>query len=143
MSPQGNGLLSPQAAYGSAFNSPAPTPTGEKRSFEHPGGYQQNPYAADMTPEQRFNTQHGAQSPTLGYTENRTNSGFGGFKSPGVFNNFNGAPSPGAGRGAGILNGDGKGEDSSIIGTLGGWMKGAGKMLGQLEGEAWKRINRE
>ena len=63
-----------------------------------------------------------------------------------MFSGFNRTASPGPGtpgRGAGILNGDGKSEDNSVMGMMGGWAKSAGKMLGQLENEAWKRINKE
>ncbi|MCJ1315872.1 hypothetical protein MMC15_001192 [Xylographa vitiligo] len=131
-----NGLLSPQSARlpynqpSSATASPAQTPiTAGRPSFEHPPGYVQNPYAADMTPEQRFGTAHSPHSPTLGWNT----SGMG--KSPGL---LGGLTSPVGGLG-GILNGGG--EEESVWGMVGGWMKGVGKKVGEVEGEVWKRIN--
>lgn len=109
-----------------------------QNSLEHPPGYVQNPYAADMTPEQRFASQRGAGSPSLGYNDN--NAVLGGVKSPsGVFQGFGGMASPRPG--GGILNGDGKNEDGSVWGVVSGWAKGAGKKLGEVEGEVWRRIN--
>ena len=150
LSPHPNGILSPARSYGS----PAQTPTTasmQQKNLEHPPGYQQNPYAADMTPDQRFASQRGPTSPSLGY--NDINSGMGGIKSPsGMFQGLSGMVSPrpsgGSGGGGGvvgggILNGDGKSDDGSIWGTVSGWAKGAGKKLSEVEGEVWRRINGE
>ena len=110
------------------------------KSLEHPPGYVQNPYAADMTPEQRFTSQRAAGSPTLGYSDQ--NSGLAGMKSPsGVLQGLSGMVSPRPG--GGILNGDGKTEEGSVWGMVSGWAKGAGKKLGEVEGEVWRRINGE
>ena len=112
----------------------------EQKNTEHPPGYVQNPYAADLTPEQRFATQHGASSPTLGY--NDSNAGLGGMKSPsGMFQGLSGMVSPRPG--GGILNGDGKTDDGSYWGMVSGWAKGAGRKLSEVEGEVWRRINGE
>ncbi|MCJ1397984.1 hypothetical protein MMC11_001180 [Xylographa trunciseda] len=131
-----NGLLSPQSARlpynqsASAGTSPAQTPITDGRpSFEHPPGYVQNPYAADMTPEQRFGTAHSPHSPTLGWNTS------GVAKSPGL---LGGLTSPVSGLG-GILNGGG--EEESVWNMVGGWMKGVGKKVGEVEGEVWRRIN--
>lgn len=141
LSPHPNALLSPARNFGS----PAQTPTAATMppaNLEHPPGYVQNPYAADMTPEQRFASQHGATSPSLGYNDNNHGQGFGGFKSPtGMFGNMGTTASP-APRGAGILNGDGKG-DESVWGMMGGWAKTVGKKMSEVEGEVWRRINGE
>lgn len=146
-----NGLLSPQSArlpYGqpqqpgqhSAYASPAQTPltaTGpgdisSRRSFEHPPGYVQNPYAADMTPDQRFATAHSPGSPSLGW--NAT----GPAKSPGILGTGVSAPVGGLG---GILNGGGGSGDESVWGMVGGWVKGVGKKVGEVEESVWKKIN--
>lgn len=50
--------------------------------------------------------------------------------------------SPGKGKG-GILNGDGTSGDESVWGMVGGWVKGVGKKMGEVEGEVWRRINGE
>ncbi|MCJ1478254.1 hypothetical protein MMC13_006931 [Lambiella insularis] len=141
-----NGLLSPQSARlpygqtGTNSSSPAQTPT-TSRSFDHPTGYVQNPYAADMTPEQRFGTAHSPHSPTLGW--NTSNAG----KSPGIFGSgvgLGGLTSPVGGLGGGlggILNGGGGEAEESVWGMVGGWVKGVGKKVGEVEGEVWRRIN--
>ncbi|KAL9119404.1 MAG: hypothetical protein Q9187_004040, partial [Circinaria calcarea] len=64
-----NNLLSPPQSARIPPFSPS-SPTGDistRKSLEHPPGYVQNPYAADMTPEQRFATQKSPGSPSLGY----------------------------------------------------------------------------
>ena len=112
-----------------------------RRSLEHPPGYVQNPYAADMTPEQRFATQHSPHSPTLGWNTS------GAAKSPGVLGTgitlpggLSGLSSP-VGNLGGILNGGGSGEEESVWGMFGGWVKGVGKKVGEVEGEIWRRVN--
>ena len=113
----------------------------QQKNLEHPPGYVQNPYAADLTPEQRFATQHGASSPSLGYNDNNV-AGIGGMKSPsGMFQGLGGMVSPRPA--GGILNGDGKTDDGSYWGMVSGWAKGAGKKLSEVEGEVWRRINGE
>lgn len=102
-----------------------------RKSLEHPPGYVQNPYAADMTPEQRFATQKSPGSPSLGYGN--------GVKSPGI---LGGLASPG--KGMGILNGTGAaGDGEGVWGVVGGWVRGVGKKVGEVEGEVWRRINGE
>ena len=139
LSPFPNGLLSHQESY----ESPVQTPTtagAPPRSFEHPPGYIQNSYAADLTPEQRFSTQHRASSQVLGYknTIDDTN----GSKSPiGVFGGLSGLVSPG-GKGPGILNGD-EDDDKNILAVASDWLKVAGKKMTEVEGEVWRRINGE
>ena len=92
-----------------------------------------------MTPEQRFATQHGPGSPSLGYG----NGNGSGVKSPGGM--LSGLTSPLGGLSSplgGILNGSGNEDNGEgVWGALGGWVKGAGKKLSQVEGEVWKRIN--
>lgn len=136
-----NGLLSPQSAR-LPYNSPLPTPTNTttaagddistaRPSLEHPPGYVQNPYASDMTPEQRFATeqQNGAGSPRLGYVNGGSTA-----RSPGFVMGGLGSPK------GSILDGNG-GVEESIWGVMGGWVKGVGKKMGEVEEEVWKRIN--
>ena len=140
LSPHPNSMLSPTRTYGSPAQTPT-TATMQQKNLEHPPGYVQNPYAADLTPEQRFATQHGASSPSLGYNDNNA-TGIGGMKSPsGMFQGLSGMVSPRPG--GGILNGDGKTDDGSYWGMVSGWAKGAGKKLSEVEGEVWRRINGE
>ena len=139
LSPHPATLLSPARTFGSPSQTPV-TATMPQKNLEHPPGYVQNPYAADMTPEQRFATQHGASSPSLGYNDG--NQGNGGIKSPsGMFQGLGGMVSPRPG--VGILNGDKTMEDGSVWGVVSSWAKGAGKKLSEVEGEVWRKINGE
>ena len=140
LSPYSNGLIAPQESY----KEPTQTPTtagASRQSLEHPPGYVQNPYAADMTPEQRFTTQHGVNSLTLGYNDNST--GIGGSKTPtGAFSGMSGTVGPSA-SGSGILDGNGNDNDRNVLTVAGGWLKVAGKKMSEVEGEVWRRINGE
>lgn len=55
---------------------PQSTETSARASLEHPPGYYQNPYASDLTPDQRFATElqekedRSDDLPSLGYTDN-------------------------------------------------------------------------
>ena len=68
--------------------------------------------------------------------------------SPNAFSSFasnnSGMTSPGvgtAGSRGGIL--DNGSDDGSVWGMVSGWAKTAGKKMGEVEGEVWKRINGE
>ena len=44
----------------------------------------------------------------------------------------------------GILNGTGAaGDGEGVWGVVGGWVRGVGKKVGEVEGEVWRRINGE
>lgn len=92
-----------------------------RRSLEHPPGYVQNPYAADMTPELRFAT-HFASRQTdglpaaLGYTPNKSR------------NNSR----------AGLEN-----EDGGIWQTARKYVRRASEMVGEMEEEFWKKVSKE
>ena len=98
-----------------------------------------------MTPEQRFASQHGARSPTLGYNGNNP----GGFTSPNPFSSFASAssnmvrPSVGGGGGdsgrSGVL--DSGTDGAGVWGVVSGWAKTVTKKASEVEGEVWKRIN--
>ncbi|MCJ1448399.1 MAG: hypothetical protein MMC23_008914 [Stictis urceolatum] len=147
---QGSQYLSPTQSYfpsGTLGGAPGPPQHGagdqaRRGSTEHPSGYMQNPYAADMTPEQRFQQQRsGGYSPSIGYSD--PGNGSGGFMGSLGF----GRGGSGSGRSSpappGILTGDGRGDSESYWDTVGGWVKGAGKKLGEAEAEIWKRVNKE
>ena len=56
-------------------NNPSSTDMPARASLEHPPGYVQNPFASDMTPDQRFAAQQQQENqsdtlPSLGYTDN-------------------------------------------------------------------------
>ena len=144
-SPSAQGLLSPQSAYRSAEQ--APNSAGMARqSLEHPPGYVQNPHAADLRPEQIALSPQGSRSPILGDGDGKfgaAESTANGFTSPtSIFGGLSGMVSPGKAKG-GILNGDGNSGDESVWGVVGGWVKGVGKKMGEVEGEVWRRINGE
>ena len=90
-----------------------------RRSLEHPPGYVQNPYAADLTPTQRLG-QHSNQSSTMGYTGPSGMSA--GASSGGIFNAEDG---------------------DSIWDTARKWAKVAGEKASEAEKEVWRRINNE
>ena len=75
-------LSTPQQARPISANpSPSSGGGGDGASLEHPPGYIQNPYASDLTPDQRFATEQASQpagSQTLGYSDRRetSNAGF-------------------------------------------------------------------
>ncbi|MCJ1351477.1 MAG: mucin 7, secreted [Icmadophila ericetorum] len=117
-------------------------PTTPRRSFEHPPGYQQNPHAAEMTPEQRLASGGGGQyfsgqgyNPPYGNVNTPSTAG---FSSPGG-GIFGGGGSSPSGHG-GLLSG---GEDESVWGMATGWLKGVGKKAAELEESVWKRVNGE
>ena len=137
-------LLSPSSPPYSALQTPQTAPL-PRKSLEHPPGYVQNPYAADLTPEQRFAVQHGSASPTLGYGSNSGGGSTGGLlgaKSPSSVLNFGALISPVSARNDGILGGPNNG-DEDVWSLVGGWFKGMGKKVEKVESEVWKRINEE
>jgi len=90
---------------------------GRRTSLEHPPGYAQNPYAADMTPDQRFATQQynrSNESNARGYAGYRTSNG--GFAEE---------------------------EGGSIWDTAKKWAKIAGEKASEVETDVWRRINKE
>ena len=102
-------------------------PSTPRRSLEHPPGYQQNPYAAEMTSEQRAAT-NGGYIP--GYRVGNQTPG-----TPG------GGVMGGGGSHGGILGGGGG--DESVWGMAAGWLKGVGKKAAEIEESVWKRVNGE
>ena len=138
-----NGILSPTMPQDSALLTPKSAPL-PRKSLEHPPGYVQNPYAADLTPAQRFATHHGPASPTLGYGNGSGNSTnvILGSKIPSSIFSFSALMSPTKGSDTPIgSKGDDNGEDWwSVVGF---WAKSMGKKVGEVEGEMWRRINGE
>ncbi|KAK4990177.1 hypothetical protein LTR50_002651 [Elasticomyces elasticus] len=111
---------------------PAPAPTSQysspRTSFHesqttglgHPSGYVQNPYAAEMTAEQR------ARQAAVVAAEHRRSTSLDGI----------------LGRGA--VDGLAVQEDEEgIWGSVKGWAKSAGKRASVIEEEIWKRVNGE
>lgn len=89
---------------------------GRRPSLEHPQGYVQNPYASDMTPDQRFAAQQTGsynQSENLGYQDRGAN--IGGFGEEG---------------------------GGSMWDTAKKWAKIAGDKASEVESDVWKRINK-
>ncbi|MCJ1254782.1 hypothetical protein MMC24_002598 [Lignoscripta atroalba] len=114
----------PFPAPSTAANTGVPGNITHHGSLQHPPGYVQNPYAADIPPQQ-FNTQQSGNHPfASGYNGNNVSS---------------------ERRGSGILGvgGGGNDEDESVWSTVGKWAKGVGEKVGEMEGEVWKRINGE
>ena len=138
-----DGLLSPSTPQDSILLTPKSAPL-LRKSLEHPPGYVQNPYAADLAPEQRFALQHGPASPTLGYNSNNCGGGSSGgllcMKSPASVFSFGALTSPLSGRDITLgIETDHKGE--ALWSLVGGWLKGVGEKVGQVENEVWRRIN--
>lgn len=115
----------PASALPTSLPTSAQTPA--RASLEHPPGYLQNPYASDLTPDQRFDT--GLQEtenrsdtlPSLGYNDNarrRANS---------------------------VVNDDESVWDAAKKwGTEGmNWGKEKGKQLGDLHEQVWSSIGRK
>lgn len=95
---------------------PQLNPGGESvSSLEHPPGYAQNPYASDMTPDQRFATEQANQSGgsmALGYTD------------------------------AGVNNRAGFQDDESVWGMAKKWAKGASDTVGDYVTDMNEKISR-
>ncbi|KAI9816486.1 MAG: hypothetical protein M1827_001618 [Pycnora praestabilis] len=96
-----------------------PTPThtihsAPNQSLDHPPGYVQNPYAPDMAPSQLL-AQQTNDTPTLGFQEP--------VRQKSVFAD------------------DDEGE--TLWDTAKKWAKAAGEKASEVEGEVWKRINKE
>ncbi|KAI9873608.1 MAG: hypothetical protein M1830_010806 [Pleopsidium flavum] len=90
---------------------------GRRTSLEHPPGYSQNPYATEMTPDQRFANQQSNtsnQSNALGYAGYRPSNG--GFAEE---------------------------EGASYWDTAKKWAKLAGDKASEVESDVWRRINKE
>ena len=90
------------------------TDVGPRASLEHPPGYVQNPFASDMTPDQRFAAEHeqGNRSenlPSLGYIDDPK------------------GPRPGLE------------DDQTVWGTAKKWVKEMGDKASKLEKEAWDK----
>lgn len=87
-----------------------PTST-EGASLEHPQGYVQNPFASDMTADQRFATglqeDRSDNPPSLGYADNK--------------------------------QGPSKGGDESALETAAGWAKEQARKAGELHGWIWEK----
>ena len=89
-----------------------------RASLEHPPGYVQNPFASDMTPDQRFAAQQNNENrsetlPSLGYIDN--------------------AKGPRAG-----LE-----DDESVWGTAKKWVKEKAEQASKLEEKVWDKIGLE
>ena len=105
---------------------PVSTETSARASLEHPPGYLQNPYASDLTPDQRFATTLQEKEnlsdglPSLGYNDNvrrRANSG---------------------------LDDESVWDAAKKWGTDGmKWGKEKGKQLGDLHEQVWDSIGRK
>lgn len=83
-----------------------------RRSLEHPPGYQQNTYAADLNPDQRRAHEASANTTSLGLpppTSSQNRSSF---------------------------------EEESIWNTAKNWAQQAGEKLSAAEAEVWKKINK-
>ncbi|MCJ1452691.1 hypothetical protein MMC28_003034 [Mycoblastus sanguinarius] len=104
----------PAPAPPSDFNTANETPT--RASLEHPPGYVQNPYASDMTPDQRFATEQQASRsgnlPSLGYNDNR--------------------------KGASSAELE---DEGSVWDTAKKWVKEKGEQANELHGQIWDRLN--
>ena len=129
-----NNLLLPTSPFEPLVQTPKSAPI-PRKSLEHPPGYVQNPYAADLTPEQRFATQHSPTSPTLGYgSGSGSGSGSGGrilgLRSPSNVFNFGALISPKSPR-EGVLPGLGDSGTEDIWSVVGGWFKGVSKKVGE------------
>ncbi|KAI9753688.1 MAG: hypothetical protein M4579_005040 [Chaenotheca gracillima] len=124
----------PPSSYQPAVSLPGPGPTpttGGPQSLEHPPGYVQNPYAAELTPAQR-----------LAAEQDRSNLS--------RLGDYAGGASSGAGVGGGPLHSagggladTGEGEGEGIWDTAKKWAKTAGEKVSEAEQEVWKRINKE
>ena len=89
-----------------------------RASLEHPPGYVQNPFASDMTPDQRFAAKQQQENqsnilPSLGYTDNAEGS------RPGLD------------------------EDETVWATAKKWVKEKGEKASKLGEEVWDRIGRD
>lgn len=86
-----------------------------RASLEHPPGYVQNPYAADMTPAQRLSApqqeNESETSPSLGFTDN----------AKGVHAGF--------------------GEEESVWSMATKWAKKKGEQASELHGQVWEKID--
>ena len=99
-------------------NIPSSTDMPARASLEHPPGYVQNPFASDMTPDQRFAAQHQHENrsdtlPSLGYVDN----------SKGARPELE--------------------EDQTVWGTAKKWMKETGEQAGKLGEEVWSKFGAE
>ena len=88
-----------------------------RASLEHPPGYVQNPFASDMTPDQRFATQQQEENrsdtpPSLGYVDDSK-------ARPGLE------------------------DDQTVWGTAKKWMKEKGEQANKLGEEAWNKFGAE
>ena len=100
-------------------NLPTSTTSSTQLNLEHPPGYVQNPYASDMTPDQRFAAEHEGEkrsgtSPLLGYNDNVRK------------------------RADSMLDGDG-----SVVEAAVKWGKEKGKQLGEFHQTVWDSIGRK
>lgn len=89
-----------------------------RASLEHPPGYVQNPFASDMTPDQRFAAKQQQENrsdilPSLGYIDNAE------------------GPRPGLE------------EDETVWGTVKEWVKETGEIASKLGEEVWDKIGPE
>lgn len=107
-------------ASGPPASLPASTETSARASLEHPPGYVQNPYASDMTPDQRFtreqqqNENRSDSIPSLGYNDNAGGKGTTGY-----------------------------GHDESMWDVDKDWGMKKGKQLGDLHEQVWDSIGRK
>ena len=98
---------------------PVSADSSTRTNFEHPPGYVQNPYASDMTPDQRFATEqqkNETQSetvPSLGYNDNASKTSNSGLEN-----------------------------DQSVIEAAMKWGKEKGRQLGDLHEQVWDSIGR-
>ena len=136
-----NSLLSPRTPFESLAQTPKSAPI-PRKSLEHPPGYVQNPYAADLTPEQRFASQHSPTSPTLGYGGGSGGGGgVFGSKSPSSVFNFGALISPKSPR-EDVLPGVGDSNTEDIWSVVGGWFKGVSNRVGKVTRPHWTKAAR-
>lgn len=98
-----------------ASNISSSTDMPARASLDHPPGYVQNPFAADMTPDQRFTAQQEQENgsailPSLGYVDNSKGEKIG-------------------------LE-----ENKSVWGTAKKWAKGTGEQASRLGEEVWNKF---
>lgn len=96
-------------------NMPSSTDMPARASLDHPPGYVQNPFAADMTPDQRFTAQQEQEKrseilPSLGYIDNSKG------ERPGLE------------------------DDQTVWGTAKKWAKGTGEQASKLREEVWNQF---
>ncbi|KAI9717782.1 MAG: hypothetical protein M1812_004511 [Candelaria pacifica] len=119
----------PTSTTSTNFTSPlentntSPTAPHSRQSLDHPPGYQQNPYAPDMPPSARLAQESAESSPNkerlpgLGYGHGR--------------------------KGSVLDTGTEDNGEGGIWDTAKKWAVMAGEKASEVEGEVWRRINKE